>query len=238
MTVRTTMKHRLRTRLMALAAACAMVLTIGPISPAKAANESPMTLTSGGAAGGDGGSGGKGALDYHYEVFSYTVFFLVSTTGYITAGGGGGEPVVAVGSIAGGAVAPVSSHDTDTELSTTVPDTHTVTVTAEGGQVSIDGTVRDGEVAVARHSRQEYRMVAAEGHALDTLMYNGENVTDKVSADGVFTAPELIDDATLHAVFRRVPGSISETGASILLLCCALVLLVGFGVAAFAARRR
>ena len=94
-------------------------------------------------------------------------------------------------------------------ISTQVPDFHTVTVKAEEGQVIVDGQVCKNSVQIERQKEQAWWIVPDAGKVLSALYYNGEDVTAQVKA-GVFTAPALVRDAMLEAVFTDAPDSSQE----------------------------
>lgn len=91
-------------------------------------------------------------------------------------------------------------------ISTTVPERHTVSIQAEGGQIIADHRTCGASIQVVRQSAQTYWIVPDAGKVLSALYYNGKNVTAQVRA-GMFTAPVLTDDAVLEAVFADAPSS-------------------------------
>lgn len=88
----------------------------------------------------------------------------------------------------------------ETELTVNVPERHTVTIDSGGGRIVADGKVLDGSVEIERHKEQIYRIIPDPGKKLQSLTYNGEDVTGEVK-NGVFTAPRLVRDAALTAVY-------------------------------------
>lgn len=100
----------------------------------------------------------------------------------------------------------VTAYAEDVTISATVPDRHTVTVEADGGKIVINGHVCGASIQVERLREQTYWIIPDAGKTLEALYYNGEDVTGQVKA-GVFTAPELIGDATLKAVFQNAPSA-------------------------------
>lgn len=99
---------------------------------------------------------------------------------------------------------PVLAED-ETELTVSVPKQHTVTIESEGGRIVADGTVCGDTTEVERHKEQIYWILPDAGKVLTSLIYNGEDVTDQVK-NGVFTAPALVRDATLTAVYANAPA--------------------------------
>ena len=98
----------------------------------------------------------------------------------------------------------VTAYADEVTITTTVPERHTVTVAAEGGDIAINGHICGASVQVERQKEQTYWIIPDGGNTLEALYYNGEDVTDQVQG-GVFTAPALIADATLKAVFQTAP---------------------------------
>lgn len=95
------------------------------------------------------------------------------------------------------------------KLSTVIPEYHTVTVETNGGKVLADGKVCGGSLQVKRHDEQAYWILPDSGKMLDTLYYNGEDVTSQVK-NGVFIAQKVSDDARLRAVFKDAPAIDSD----------------------------
>ncbi|MGN0470353.1 MAG: carboxypeptidase-like regulatory domain-containing protein [Acutalibacteraceae bacterium] len=98
----------------------------------------------------------------------------------------------------------VPSYAQDMSLSLEVPKLHTVTVESTDGRIVIDGAVANKTQQLERHKEQSYRIIPDDGKRLDKLFYNGEDVTEQVKK-GVFTAPALIRDSKLEAVFKDAP---------------------------------
>lgn len=98
----------------------------------------------------------------------------------------------------------VTAYADEVTITTTVPERHTVTVVADGGDIVINGHVCGASVQVERQTEQTYWIIPDGGNTLEALYYNGEDVTDQVRG-GVFTAPALIADATLKVVFKAAP---------------------------------
>lgn len=92
------------------------------------------------------------------------------------------------------------------KISTQVPNFHTVSIEAEGGRVIVDGQICEDSVHIERQKEQAWWIVPERGKVLSALYYNGEDVTAQVKA-GVFTAPALVRNATLEAVFTDAPNS-------------------------------
>ena len=78
-----------------------------------------------------------------------------------------------------------------------------------------DNKVCGDTVLIERQKEQTYWIIPDEGKELDKLYYNGEDVTSQM-AGSTFTAPALIGDATLKAVFEDAEAS---TGESYIILC-------------------
>lgn len=99
-------------------------------------------------------------------------------------------------------------------LTAEVPKQHTVAIHSDGGRVVTDGTILKDGAEAERHKEQVYWILPDEGKALKSLTYNGEDVTDQVK-NGVFTAPELLRDAELTAVFKEAPPAPDDKTYSI-----------------------
>lgn len=94
----------------------------------------------------------------------------------------------------------------ETTVFTEVPAYHTVTLEADGGKVVADNRVCGAAVQIERQKEQTYWIIPDADQMLSTLYYNGEDVTAQVRL-GVFTAPSLVNDATLEAVFSEAPAA-------------------------------
>lgn len=94
-------------------------------------------------------------------------------------------------------------------ISAEVPATHTVTIRADGGQIIAEEHVYGKSVQIERQKAQVWKIAPDEGKQLVRLLYDGEDVTDQVK-DGVFTAPAMIRDLTLEAVFQDAPTTPGE----------------------------
>ena len=94
-------------------------------------------------------------------------------------------------------------------IRTTVPERHTVTVEADGGKVITDNKVCGDTVLIERQKEQTWWIVPDGGKELDKLYYNGEDVTGQM-AGSTFTAPALIGDAALKAVFEDAEASAGD----------------------------
>ena len=97
----------------------------------------------------------------------------------------------------------------DTVLQTEIPNSHTVTVESNGGRISLEGVVCKAAVSVERHKEQSYRIIPDDGKLVDKVLYNGEDVTDKVIRN-VFTAPKLVRDAELSVTYKDAPAASDE----------------------------
>lgn len=101
---------------------------------------------------------------------------------------------------------PVLAEENETELTVSVPKQHTVAIESEGGRIVAGGAVCGNTVDVERHEEQIYWILPDAGKVLESLIYNGEDVTDQVK-NGVFTAPALVRDADLTAVYANAPAA-------------------------------
>lgn len=111
------------------------------------------------------------------------------------------------GILALGAPAAVLA-DTTTTLTTKIPSVHTVDLDiGANGSVVIDGTRYRGEakVEVGRLMEQTYQLDPDGGYRVESVSYDGEDVTDE-AAGGSYQAPALNEDGiTLSVRFRWVP---------------------------------
>lgn len=91
-----------------------------------------------------------------------------------------------------------------TEISTTVPEKHTVTLDiGEYGYVLIDGKRYDSEdkyIEVERLSKHKYTIVAEEGYVIESVYYDDELVE---LVDNSFIAPEISEEIKLKVNFVR-----------------------------------
>jgi len=98
----------------------------------------------------------------------------------------------------------VTAFAEDVTISTSVPGFHIVTVEAPGGRVIADGTVCGETVKIERQKEQTYSIEPDEGKRLVSVFYNDIDVTDQMSGS-TYTAPPMIADSTLKAVFQDAP---------------------------------
>lgn len=98
----------------------------------------------------------------------------------------------------------VTAFAEETDLTASIPERHTVTIDSDGGRIAADGVVLGESVEIERHTEQAYRVIPHPGKKLQSLSYNGENVTGAMK-NGVFTAPKLVRDAALTAVYTDAP---------------------------------
>ena len=80
--------------------------------------------------------------------------------------------------------------------------------------VTADGTILEDSAEAERHKEQAYWILPDAGKSLKSLTYNGEDVTDQVK-NGVFTAPKLLRDAELTAVYEEAPPAPDDKTYSI-----------------------
>ncbi len=97
-------------------------------------------------------------------------------------------------------------------IGTTVPERHAVSVEADGGRIIVNNRICGDTVLIERQKTQIWWIVPEKGKELDTLYYNGEDVTAQM-VGSTFTAPALIGDATLKAVFKDAADSGDESYA-------------------------
>ena len=137
---------------------------------------------------------------------------------------------------------PPGSQQGVTELTTQVPATHTVHLSVSShAQVVVEGAAYTGEtdLEIGRLAEQTYRIVAADGHALDQVTYDDEAVI--LGSDGTFTAPALNRDGIVLKVTTKVvppstkvvppSGELSGTGSDVVLcVVIAAALLMGAAI--------
>ena len=89
----------------------------------------------------------------------------------------------------------------NTTLTAKVPCTVTLSI-GENGSVTVDGTKYTGDASFQKDPDTvvSYSITPDSGYEINSVLYNGENVTASVSG-GVYTAPALADNATLTVLF-------------------------------------
>lgn len=89
----------------------------------------------------------------------------------------------------------------NTTLTAKVPCTVTLSI-GENGSVTVDGTKYIGDASFQKDPDTvvAYAITPDSGYEINSVLYNGENVTSSVSG-GVYTAPALTGNVTLTVLF-------------------------------------
>lgn len=107
----------------------------------------------------------------------------------------------------------VYAKEGSTEISTTVPEKHTVTLDiGDYGYVLIDGKRYDSEdkyIEVERLSKHKYTIVVEEGYVIESVYY-GDELVELI--DNSFIAPEISEEIKLKVNFAKKSISDSEIG--------------------------
>lgn len=83
----------------------------------------------------------------------------------------------------------------DTHISTVVPSSHKISVSAEGAEVSVNG-VTAKEFIVDRLSQPTITFKPESGKRISKVMLNGEDITDKIT-DGSYTLESVYQDLVI-----------------------------------------
>ena len=120
-------------------------------------------------------------------------------------------------------LAPAALADS-TILTTNVPSTHTISLDVGSGG-SVNGLRGKTEIGADRHSKVVFEIKPDSGYKIKSVIYNGEDVTSKVSG-GKFIIESVENDGNLKVTFQ---SSISpQTGdSSNLVLWSAMLFLSG-----------
>lgn len=97
----------------------------------------------------------------------------------------------------------------ETTITTTVPASHTITVSADGAEVFCNG--RPGsQFTVDRLSEPVLLIRAASGKEITRILLNGEDITTEVKG-GYYTLAPVYEDQTLTVVTKDAPASQGKT---------------------------
>ncbi len=93
-------------------------------------------------------------------------------------------------------------------ISTTVPNTHIISVTADNAKVFLDGEAK-AEFSVERLSTPKLLVRAESGYKIKSITLNGADVTDKLSG-GYLTVEDLYEDKTLVVTTEKeqIPANV------------------------------
>lgn len=107
----------------------------------------------------------------------------------------------------------VYAKEGSTEISTTVPEKHTVTLDiGDYGYVLIDGKrygSEDKYIEVERLSKHKYTIVVEKGYVIESVYY-GDELVELI--DNSFIAPEISEEIKLKVNFAKKSISDSEIG--------------------------
>lgn len=93
----------------------------------------------------------------------------------------------------------------NTNISTVVPDTHIITVVSDGAGVFFDG-VSGSSFTVDRLSEPTFIIRADSGKTVSQILLNGEDVTSSAKG-GYYTLTPVYEDKTLTVVTEELPKS-------------------------------
>lgn len=94
----------------------------------------------------------------------------------------------------------------ETVLTTIVPSSHTLHIDVAGeGTILVDGVAytKAAEAQVQRHHTPEIAILTADGYRIKTVLWGDEDVT-AAFRNGKWTAPKIVDAATLTVTFEQI----------------------------------
>lgn len=100
---------------------------------------------------------------------------------------------------------PAAAQSGSTTLTTRVPSHVTLQLEICGkGSVTMDGETysKSAAISLPRHAETPFTVTPRRGYRIDSVLYNGEDVTFQLRS-GIFTAPAAQADATLTVIFVR-----------------------------------
>lgn len=98
---------------------------------------------------------------------------------------------------------------TSTTITATVPDSHTITVSADGADVFCNGQ-SGSRFTVDRLSEPELLIRAVSGKEITQILLNGEDITVQVKG-GFYTLEPVYENMTLTVVTRDAPEAQGKT---------------------------
>lgn len=113
-----------------------------------------------------------------------------------------------------------------------VPSSHEIDINVTGmGKVVVDGTsyVEHACIEVCRNTSLKISVIPAEGNEINSLLWNGRNITDFVSDNGEWMTSEIVEDVELVAVFTSMDENPQTKDSICIVLMGALVSLAGIG---------
>ena len=110
---------------------------------------------------------------------------------------------------------PVTVWAQETTLTTVVPSSHTLHIEVIGeGTILVDGVayIKTVDISVQRQHRPDISILAADDSIIKTVLWGNKEVTAGFQ-DGKWTAPEILNDATLTVTFEKISNT-PQTGDS------------------------
>lgn len=105
-------------------------------------------------------------------------------------------------------VSPTSAEET--EVTVSVPKQHEVTIDSKDGRIVVNQSVVDTKFQADRHSEVTYWILPDAGKEIQTVVYDGKDVTDQV-IDHEYTAPKLVRDASLTVTYGDIEAPDENT---------------------------
>ena len=116
----------------------------------------------------------------------------------------------------------------ETVLTTIVPSSHTLHIDVAGeGTILVDGVAytKTAEAQVQRHHTPEISILTADGYRIKTVLWGDEDVT-AAFRNGKWTAPKIVDAATLTVTFEQSPIPQSKENPCPYLWLVLLILII------------
>ena len=121
----------------------------------------------------------------------------------------------------------------DTVLTTNVPYDHTISLDVGSGG-SVNGLRGKTEIGADRHSKLVFEIKPDSGYKIKSVIYNGEDVTSKVSG-GKFIIESIESDGSLKVIFQSSKSPQTGDGSNLALWSAMLFLS---GVAMYLLRKK
>ena len=150
-----------------------------------------------------------------YTVNSYTLFYVVDGDIYEKVSANYGE-----------AITPMAEPTKEgyafsgwSEMPETMP-AKDITVTGTFTRLSpVYLTIQQADNGRIKHIMYEgtvvrYQIEAVEGWTINTVTFNGEDITEKLAEGNIFTTPEMYEDAVLNISYEKIDDSIENTRAN------------------------
>lgn len=106
-------------------------------------------------------------------------------------------------------MAAFAEEPSNTTITATVPDSHTITVSADGADVFCNGQ-SGNQFTVDRLSEPELLIRAVSGKEITQILLNGEDITAQVKG-GFYTLEPVYENMTLTVVTRDAPEAQGKT---------------------------